>query len=55
MPRKKHKLEEIVAKLRQVDVIAGRPQRSDPVDWCERSELSPLAQRVRRHLLPDGR
>ena len=44
MPRKRHKPEEIVAKLRQVDVLA-RPERNrcDPLDRRERSDVLPLA------------
>ena len=55
MPQKKHKPEEIVAKLRQVDVLLsqGRSGRgSDPVDRRDAVHVLPLAQGVWR---PEGR
>jgi hypothetical protein len=37
MPRKRHKPEEIVAKLRQVDVLVSQGQSvADAVRWCRR-------------------
>ena len=42
MPRKRHKPEEIVTKLRQVDVLVSQGQGivdAIPPDWCERGRL----------------
>ena len=39
MPRKSYKPEEIVAKLRQVDVLTSR---GDPFNWCQLNDLLPL-------------
>jgi len=51
MPRKRHKPEEIVAKLRQVDVLVSQGQsvaEGDPLDQRERAHLLPVAEGVRR-------
>ena len=51
MPRKSYKPEEIVAKLRQVDVLTSQSQsvrRGDPLDLCQRGDVLPLAPGVRR-------
>ena len=51
MPKKRHKPEEIVAKLRQVDVL--RFARAEPggrcsLDWRDRGHVLSLATGVRR-------
>ena len=49
MPRKKHKPEEIVAKLRQVDVLLSQGQtgcRCDPLDRRDAVDVLPVAPGV---------
>ena len=51
MPRKSYKPEEIVAKLRQVDVLTSQGQSVAEAirsDWCQRGDVLPLASGVRR-------
>ena len=49
MPRKRHKPEEIVTKLRQVDVLVSQGQGivTHPPDRRERGHVLSLAPRVR--------
>ena len=51
MPKKRYTPEEIVAKLRQVDVLVSQGQNITNAirpDWCERGHLLSVAARVRR-------
>ncbi len=51
MPQKRHRLEEIVARLRQADVLFGEGKKIPEViktPGHPRGHLLPLAQRVRR-------
>ena len=51
MPRKSYKPEEIVAKLRQVDVLTSQGQSAAeaiPHDRCQRGDVLSLAPGVRR-------
>jgi putative transposase len=49
MARKRYKPEEIVAKLRQVDVLASQGQgMTEAIRQCERGDLLSLASRVWR-------
>lgn len=51
MARKRHKPEEIVAKLPQVEVLTAQGKSvagGDPVDRGDGSHVLPLAERVRR-------
>ena len=51
MPKKRHKPEEIVAKLRQVDVLVSQGQSladAGSLDWRDRGHVLSLATGVRR-------